>query len=150
MLLSEAMQKFSSFSACIKIPAAAIGSHLPMIELAERASFCKWVQDLGFDLGEWTYVHNYGEGRSYNLPETKKICPVVNGKRKNILNITWDLNVIPCCYDFNATIRFGNLKESTLEEIFSSPEYFAFLVAQQSNNLSAYPVCQNCEKNDYT
>ena len=77
------------------------------------------------------------------------MCSVISGKRENILNITWDLNVIPCCYDFNATIPFGNLRKQSLEEIFSSSEYLTFVFAHRTDNLAAYPVCQNCEKSDY-
>jgi MoaA/NifB/PqqE/SkfB family radical SAM enzyme len=149
-LLSEAMKLSKTFSATIKIPGQAISSVLPMAQPPERAQFCRWALGLGFEIGEWTYVHNYSDGRHYNAPNAEKMCPVINGKRKNILNITWDLHVIPCCYDFNATIPFGNLREQSLEEIFSSPEYLAFLIAHQTGNLSQYPVCQNCEKNDFT
>lgn len=149
-LLSEAMRRpNASLSATVKIPGRAVVSTLPIADSGERAAFCSWIQELGFKIKEWSYVHNYGDGRNYNAPNQEKMCPVINGMRKNILNITWDLNVIPCCYDFNATIRFGNLRENTLEEIFSSPEYFRFVLAHKMNDLSAYPVCQNCEKNDY-
>lgn len=133
----------------IKIPSLAVSSSLPIAQPPERAEFCRWALDLGFDIMEWSYVHNYGDGRKYNAPNTERLCPVINGNRKNILNITWDLKVVPCCYDFNATIPFGNLRDQTLEEIFASPEYFQFLLAHQTNELSAYSVCQNCEKYDY-
>ncbi len=150
-LLSQAMKlSRHSFQASIKIPGQTISSTLPIALPPEKAAFCQWAEELGFEIGEWAYVHNYSDGRSYNLPNAERMCPVIQGNRRNILNITWDLNVIPCCYDFNATIRFGNLRQQTLEEIFSSPEYLAFVIAHKSNELTAYPVCQNCEKNDYT
>lgn len=147
--LSQAMKLFPHFSATIKIPDQALASSLPVAEPPEKVAFCHWARELGFDMAKWNYVHNYSSGRHYNQPNTDKMCPVIDGKRKNILNITWDLNVIPCCYDFNATIRFGNLRRNTLEEIFLGPEYLAFVIAHQSNDLSVYPICQNCEKNDY-
>ncbi len=149
-LLSWAMKNLAgSFEAVVKIPSASIHPSLPVETSLEKNAFCSWLQELGFKTTGWDYAHNYSNGRSYNLPNSEKICPVIRGNRKNILNITWDLNVIPCCYDFNATIRFGNLREHSLEEIFLSPEYLAFVIAHQSNDLSAYPVCQGCEKNDY-
>ncbi|MBS0626803.1 MAG: SPASM domain-containing protein [Verrucomicrobia bacterium] len=150
-LLSQAMKISSSpFRAQIKIPGQTISSSLPIRQPPEKIAFCRWAEELGFTIAEWAYVHNYSDGRHYNLPNSEKTCPVINGKRKNILSVTWDLNVIPCTYDFNASIRFGNLKNQSLEEIFSSPEYLSFILAHKSNNLDAYPVCQNCEKNDYT
>jgi radical SAM protein with 4Fe4S-binding SPASM domain len=148
-LLSQAKKRFQDTFVCsIKLADASLSSSLPIHKDPERDAFCTWVKELGFDTHEWSYVHNYGEGRGYNIPNSEKMCPVINGNRRNILNITWDLNVIPCCYDFNATIRFGNLRNQTLEEIFSSPEYFAFVIAHKTNALSAYPACQNCEKHD--
>jgi MoaA/NifB/PqqE/SkfB family radical SAM enzyme len=147
--LSEAKKHFPKFLPILKIPSRTISSSLPLACPPERNAFCRWAEELGFNLAEWTYVHNYSSGRHYNAPNTERICPVIVGKRKSILNITWDLNVIPCCYDFNATIPFGNLRNQSLEEIFSSPEYMAFVIAHQTGDLRAYPVCQNCEKNDY-
>lgn len=149
-LLSNAMKKAPAFLPIVKVPSLQISSTLPLAPSPEKTAFCNWLQELKFNVREWDYVHNYSNGRSYNLPNTKQVCPVISGRRKNILNITWDLNVIPCCFDFNATIPFGNLRSQSLEEIFSSPEYLAFLAAHQTGELTAYPVCQNCEKFDYT
>lgn len=146
-LLSKAQQQSRSFQATIKISAPDVFSSLPLAKSSEREVFCKWAKELGFHIQEWEYLHNYGSGRHYNLP-SNRLCPVVEGKRKGILNITWDLHVIPCCFDFNATIRFGNLREQSLEDIFSSPEYLNFLIAHKTNSLSSHPVCQNCEKHD--
>lgn len=150
LLLSQAMQKIrGSFKAIIKIPSLTLQSAIPIAQPPESVAFCRWATDLGFEIKEWTYVHNYGDGRSYNKPKDKTLCPVISGLRKQILNITWDLNVIPCCYDFNATIQFGNLREQSLEEIFSSLAYLKFVIAQQTNSLADYSICQNCEKSDY-
>jgi radical SAM protein with 4Fe4S-binding SPASM domain len=149
-LLSNVMKLPGHFiRAYIKIPAETFSSTLPIASSSDKKAFCLWAEDLGFEIREWSYVHNYGDGRNYNTPKEDKICPVIQGKRKNILNITWNLDVIPCCYDFNATIRFGNLREATLEKIFSSKQYFDFVLAHKLNNLSRYSPCLNCEKNDY-
>lgn len=147
-LLGDAMRG-TSFRALIKIPSLQITSAIPIAAPPERKEFCDWASSMGFELGEWSYVHNYGDGRTYNKPDTYTVCPVVAGKRSKILNITWNLDVIPCCYDYNASIPFGNLRSESLEEIFSSSKYFQFLLAQQTNQLEAYPVCKNCEKTDY-
>jgi len=133
----------------IKIPQPSIYTTLPIAEPEGKKAFLQKAEALGCSIGEWFVVHNFGDGRSYNTPDPDRLCPVLNGLRRTILNITWDLNVIPCCYDFNATIRFGNLRNSSLEEIFSSQEYFQFVLAHTSGELSSYPICQNCEKYDY-
>jgi len=148
-LLSRAMKLFPKFIARIKVPSPTISPFLPFAQSPEWVAFCRWAQENGFEIGEWGCVHNYGGGRQYNAPNTEQVCSVINGRRQNILNITWDLNVIPCCYDFDATIHFGNLRKQSLEEIFLSSEYLAFVIAHQTCDLSSFPVCQNCEKYDY-
>lgn len=89
--------------------------------------------------------HNYGNGRTFN-PFSKKLCPVVEGVRKNILQVTWDLHVIPCCFDYDASLKFGNLKNQSLEEIFSSEAYHTFIDNHKKGDLSKMIVCQGCEK----
>ena len=133
---------------CLKIAQPTIQSSLPMAEDQGREEFVRWAKDLGCEVQPWGHVHNYGDGRQYNMVSDDRVCPVVDGNRRNILHITWDLNVIPCCFDYNATIPFGNLRENSLDEIFSSPAYFNFIVQQKLKTLSAFPVCQNCEKYD--
>lgn len=133
---------------CLKIAQPIIQSSLPMAEDRGREEFVRWAKDLGCEVQPWGHVHNYGDGRKYNTADDERVCPVVEGNRRNILHITWDLNVIPCCFDYNATISFGNLRKNTLEEIFSSPVYFHFIVQQKIKTFAAFPVCQNCEKYD--
>lgn len=94
-----------------------------------------------------TAWHNYGGGRTFN-PFSNKLCPVVDGQRKNILQITWDLHVIPCCFDYDASIKFGNLRHQTLDEIFTSDAYLSFLDKHRRGDLSNMLVCQGCEKID--
>ncbi|WP_223052448.1 radical SAM/SPASM domain-containing protein [Flavobacterium coralii] len=91
-------------------------------------------------------MHNYGEGRSYNKPGSEGVCSVTWGYRKRILQITWNLDVIPCCFDSNSSIIFGNLKTSRIDEIFSSLRYANFIEAHLNNQLEKYPVCFNCER----
>jgi MoaA/NifB/PqqE/SkfB family radical SAM enzyme len=134
----------------LKIPSPNFSTTtLPLAFPPDLAAFCEWAENLSVEISYWPAVHNYGNGRSFNKAAPNVLCPVVEGRRKNILNITWDLFVIPCCFDFNATIRFGNLREKSLEEIFSGPEYLQFVIAHRSGATEGYPVCENCEKNDY-
>lgn len=114
-----------------------------------RKEFEKWVHSLGFSFFKERKLHNYGDGRQYNKPKKEQLCPVVADNRKGILQVTWNLDVIPCCYDYNASIPFGNLRTQTLEEIFSSEAYFQFIYAHMTNRLDNYPICQNCEKDIY-
>lgn len=114
-----------------------------------RADFFEWAESLGHRFIEERKLHNFGDGRGYNIPKNERMCPVIRGRRNSILQITWDLNVIPCCYDYNASIVLGNLRNQTLEEIFTGLEYFRFVRAHLANDLEDYKICQNCEKDYY-
>ena len=114
-----------------------------------HAEFQTWAESLGMTFFKDRKLHNYGDGRQYNTPKEERLCPVIKEKRKAILQITRNLDGIPCCYDYNATIPFGNLRTQSLEEIFSSMAYFRFVHAHTTNQLADYPICQNCEKDIY-
>jgi MoaA/NifB/PqqE/SkfB family radical SAM enzyme len=107
-----------------------------------------WLQKLmesyGFEV--WSpKLHNYGIGRTYNHTDNQGLCSVFNGGRRNILQITWDLDVKPCCFDFNASMKLGNLRRQSIAEILESEPYRALALAQITGDLSRYPVCANCD-----
>jgi MoaA/NifB/PqqE/SkfB family radical SAM enzyme len=113
-----------------------------------RSKSATWLQALidsyGFEVRS-PKLHNYGSGRDYNATDNQGLCSVFNGGRRNILQITWDLNVKPCCFDFNASMKLGNLRRQSIAEILSGEPYRALARAQMSGDLSQYPVCANCD-----
>ena len=115
-------------------------------DILQLQEFTLWIKDLGINYTPKMPQHNFGSGRTYNTPPNKGICSIVWGHRKEILQVTWDLKVIPCCLDFNASTVFGNLRTHTLQEIFSSPSYKDFIQSHQNNDLTLYPSCNNCER----
>lgn len=92
-------------------------------------------------------LHNYGQGRTYNPPGLgpDRVCSIVAGHRREILVVTWDLNVVPCSFDFDATVVFGNLRETTLEAVFDSPAHHAFIAAHRAGLGGRHAVCANCD-----
>lgn len=112
----------------------------------EVAAFRAWLEDLGVETVRERALHNYGNGRSYNRVDTAIPCSVAWGFRRRVLQVTWNLWVIPCCFDFNAEIRFGNLREQTLEEILRGPAYERFIADHLADRLEAYPICEGCER----
>lgn len=57
--------------------------------------------------------------------------------------ITWDGDVVPCCYDKDAEHRFGNLIETDFKEIKNNKSYTAFR-QQILNDRSQIEICRNC------
>jgi radical SAM protein with 4Fe4S-binding SPASM domain len=59
------------------------------------------------------------------------------------LVITWDGNVVPCCYDKNADHPTGNLMSESLQEIWKNQHYSHFR-KQVLKNRSETDICRNC------
>jgi MoaA/NifB/PqqE/SkfB family radical SAM enzyme len=108
--------------------------------------FHAWLDGLGVTVFRERALHNYGGGRGYNAAGEEVPCSVVWGFRRRVLQITWDLHVIPCCFDFNADIKLGDLRTQSLEEIFYGRAYANFIQSHMDNRLDDYPVCKACER----
>ncbi|OCQ21247.1 hypothetical protein A7985_11510 [Pseudoalteromonas luteoviolacea] len=113
---------------------------------SKKEQLAIWLQEQGVKVFRQNVIHNYGGGRSYNKPETKGVCSVVWGFRKRILQVTWDLDIIPCCFDSNSSVIFGNLRRQPLSEVFASEKYTNFIEAHKKNEISQYDVCVKCER----
>lgn len=146
-LLSKAKKKHPKHRAYVKLIHENINSPLPVAGQAPRLAFEAFLRSLEFDIGYLPNLHNFGDGRSYNEPSNKP-CPVLEGDRHRTLQITWDLNVVPCCFDYNSSIVFGNLREQSLEEIFNSPPYLQFLLSHRITNGHDFAICRTCERGD--
>jgi radical SAM protein with 4Fe4S-binding SPASM domain len=118
----------------------------PGATAARMEEFRRWLDSLKIVVLRERDLHNYGSGRSYNSAGEREPCSVVWGFRKRVLQVTWDLHVIPCCFDFNAEIKLGNLRTQSLAELFDSPRYQKFIQSHIDDQLDDYPVCKACER----
>lgn len=57
--------------------------------------------------------------------------------------ITWDGNVVPCCYDKDADHKFGNLIDDDFKDIKNNADYSAFR-QQILDDRSQTEICRNC------
>jgi hypothetical protein len=115
-------------------------------EKAELSNFLReWQDAAGGDVRERA-LHNFGDGRRFNAAGKGAPCSVVGGFRSRVLQVTWDLKVVPCCFDFDASIVLGDLRVQTPDEIFASTTYLAFIAAHRTDDLHEYPVCTACER----
>jgi MoaA/NifB/PqqE/SkfB family radical SAM enzyme len=87
-------------------------------------------------------LHNYGDGRLYNTNPQKNLCSVA--VKRDILQVTWDLNVIPCCFDYNAAEILGNIRNSTIKEVLDSEKSQTFLSDHCSGKGDNYGICKMC------
>lgn len=58
-----------------------------------------------------------------------------------------NLDVIPCCQDWNGIAVMGNLREQSLQEIFEGEKYQLFRELQMTGRKAEIPLCANCKTN---
>ena len=60
-----------------------------------------------------------------------------------VTNILLDGSVVPCCYDHNAEMTFGNIFRESLEDIWDKATYVAFRDAVVTGNAPLFCM-KNC------
>jgi MoaA/NifB/PqqE/SkfB family radical SAM enzyme len=91
--------------------------------------------------------HNFGDGRSYRDrhvdPSLKRTC----GRPENgPLQIQWNGEVIPCCYDYNNQVILGNAFEQPVMEILNGAKYRLLRKAHGESSFGLFPYCNQCDQ----
>ncbi|MDE1146828.1 MAG: radical SAM/SPASM domain-containing protein [Azospirillaceae bacterium] len=60
------------------------------------------------------------------------------------VTITWDGDVVPCCFDFDKRYVLGNVLSESLADIWNGPALRALRLEFLSNRVEN-PLCRNCE-----
>ncbi len=112
--------------------------------------------------GEWMPA---GNGTSWNIMSERKLKPSAGGKSRYIKSgnewkpapspsrgclrlwttavITSDGDMVPCCYDKNASHVMGNLNKQTLRDIWHGKQYNSFRDAVMKSR-SLIDICRDC------
>lgn len=124
---------------------------LPLREnIHERELFFrKWSpiieRDKGDALTEFT-LHNYGRGRNYNTFENsnnlKKNCVLPF----NSMQILWNGDVVPCCFDFNGDMILTNVKNLTLKQAWDCSSFNKLRLALKKREFNGAPLCGKCDQ----
>lgn len=88
--------------------------------------------------------HNFGDGKDFRARQgKKKSC----GRPQNgPLQIQWNGEVIPCCYDYNNQIVLGNAFEETVPDILRGERYEALREAHKNGDFGRFPYCDQCDQ----
>ena len=74
----------------------------------------------------------------------KEPCPEPFGKDYGKLVVLWDGTVIPCCVDYNASLKLGNAKMELVSDLWKNEEIKTLRYQHEKGN---YPkVCANCNE----
>ncbi len=115
------------------------------VEAAAKDRFADWVQELGLEFCPQCALHNYGRSRVFAEPDDA-VCSFVNGYRSKFLQVLWNLDVVPCCFDFDGTIVLGNLRNESVADILAGDRYQALIRALESKIYTELTVCASCSK----
>jgi len=127
-------------------------------QMEEMKHFCKEqrVDKLSFKTAQ---VYDF-ENNSFLIPQNEKYSRYKkkNDKwvlKKNLKNrcfrlwnsivITWDGEVLPCCYDKDAEYSFGNVSNENIIDLISNNKFKEFANRLQKHRKSI-DICRNCSE----
>jgi MoaA/NifB/PqqE/SkfB family radical SAM enzyme len=91
--------------------------------------------------------HNFGDGRSYRERSEEVALKNTCGRPENgPLQIQWNGEVIPCCYDYNNQIVLGNAFEQPVLEILNGEKYELLRMAHTEKKFALFPFCNQCDQ----
>lgn len=90
-------------------------------------------------IGKYSRYRSNGDGTFSIKNKLEDKC----WKMWNSCVITWDGQVIPCCFDKDATHSFGNVSTTDFKDIWFSKQYQTFRNALL-NSRSEIEICKNC------
>lgn len=91
--------------------------------------------------------HNYGDGRSYRERFDDIARKSTCGRPENgPLQIQWNGEVVPCCYDYNNQIVLGNVFQQPVLEVLNAQKYELLRLAHREKKFSLFPYCNQCDQ----
>jgi radical SAM protein with 4Fe4S-binding SPASM domain len=66
------------------------------------------------------------------------------------LVVQWNGDVVPCCRDFNAVNKVGNVREESLLDIWNGRKFEEFRNQHRTGNYGSNHFCQECMEIYYT
>lgn len=91
--------------------------------------------------------HNFGDGRSYRQRYQDVAIKNTCGRPENgPLQIQWNGEVIPCCYDYNNQIILGNAFEQPVLDILNAEKYRLLRISHKEKKFELFPYCAQCDQ----
>ena len=92
-------------------------------------------------------LHNWIDGRHYNpLDGEKRPQRLSCGLPFEDMQILYNGDVVPCCFDFDAQLVLGNVRENTLEETWNSPPFKHLREVHRGGAFEEIPLCDACDQ----
>lgn len=112
----------------------------------KQADFDIFLDDMGFSRSYKSIIipieSDNKNTKRYNSPIP---CSVLWGSMSGRAEIHANLDIVPCCLYPNEKVSFGNLRESTLEDIFYGDKAQEFRAKWWNMEIDTIPVCRRCK-----
>ena len=92
-------------------------------------------------------IHNWIYGKSYhNQGESKGRLRRSCGIPFVSLQMLWNGDITACCYDYEGKMKFGNLNNMTISEVWNSEKFRQFRGFHRSAKFEKLNVCNVCDQ----
>lgn len=132
-----------------------LGSKRPRIELSwlvlpeneeDTEAFQQFWEPRADAIEIWK-PHNFGDGRSYRQRYENVAVKNTCGRPENgPLQIQWNGEVIPCCYDYNNQIVLGNAFQQPVLEVLNGEKYRLLRLAHREKKFKLFHFCDQCDQ----
>jgi MoaA/NifB/PqqE/SkfB family radical SAM enzyme len=90
--------------------------------------------------------HNFGDGRDYRERQDDSKKTTCGRPENGPLQIQWNGEVIPCCYDYNNQVILGNAFETPVLEILNGAKYRLLRYSHRMKKFGMFPYCNQCDQ----
>jgi pyruvate-formate lyase-activating enzyme len=101
------------------------------------------------DVSIWK-PHNWSDGRDYrdlDLLGEKSSC---GRPDHGPVQVQWNGEIVPCCWDYNNQIILGDVSINTVEEVLKGSKFDALRQAHDSKKFYKFPFCDSCDQLHHT
>lgn len=120
------------------------------LELEENKADTQYFQEFWepkVDALEIWKPHNWSDGRDYRDTDVAEELRNSCGRPENgPLQIQWNGEVVPCCYDYNNAIILGNAFKQPILDIMNGPKYRLLRYAHRMKRFAMFPFCDQCDQ----
>ena len=102
----------------------------------------KWI-NIADDVSIWK-PHNWSDGRKYrNSNGEKRTC---GRPDHGPVQIQWNGEVVPCCWDYNNSIILGDVSVDSIEDVLKGKKYNKLRDAHSKKEFYKFPFCDSCDQ----
>ncbi len=113
---------------------------------AEVAAFKEKWEPLVDAIEIWK-SHNFGDGKNYRKRSEEISVKNTCGRPQNgPLQIQWNGEVIPCCFDYNNRMIMGNVFEQPVLDVLHGEKYHLLRLAHKEKKFGLFPYCNQCDQ----